>query len=205
MEIPLANLLSTSDGDELYVEQIKHFLENRTIIFNQEMDDNVIENVVLYILRWNGEDKGLPREARKSIKIIFNSVGGDMYAGQALIDTIMASETPVIGVGIGLVASAGYLCYLACHERVAMKNTVLLMHDGSVNISNSSQKAKDTMKFVDEMEARSKEFVLSRTEITDDFYTEKYGNEFYFYPAQGKELGVVHKIIGEDCTLDYIL
>lgn len=202
----LLGLNLNGDGDELYLEQKKHFLEHRTIIFNQEVDDNVIEDAVLYILRWNREDKDIPIEKREKIKIIINTTGGDMWAGQGLIDGILASETPVIGIGIGLVASAGFLAFLACHERITLKNTTLLMHDGNINISNSSRKVQQTLDFfVSEMEKRNKEFVLSRTNMTEEFYDDKYDQEFYFYPSTGKELGVVHKIIGEDCDINYIL
>lgn len=194
------------NGDEFYVEQKKSFLEHRTIILNQEVDDNVIEDAVLYIIRWNREDKDIPVEKREKIKIFINSVGGEIYSGQALIDAILASKTPVMGVGIGLVASAAYLAFLACDERVCTSNCVLLMHDGNVTVSNSSRKAADTIRFfTDEMEKRGKEYILSRTNMTAEFYDDKYDQEYYFYPDKGKELGVVHKIIGEDCDIDYIL
>ena len=78
------------------------------------------------------------------------------------------------------------------------------MHDGSVTINNSTSKAKDTMKFVEELDSRAKEHVLSRTTMSEEFYDNHYDVEFFLYADKAKELGIVDKIIGKDCTLDDI-
>lgn len=202
----LLELTANNGADEFYSSMRHDCLEHRVLVFNQEIDENLIEDAILYILQWNRQDKDIPRDKRKRILIYFNSPGGDCFVGNVLVDVILQSETPIIGVGLGLVASACYYAYIACDERVAFKNTVILAHDGSITISNSSKKAKQTMDFfVDEMERRNREYVLSRTNMTDELYEEKYDQEYYFYPSTGKELGVVHKIIGEDCDISYIL
>ena len=60
------------------------------------------------------------------------------------------------------------------------------------------------MKFFDSMEERTKQHVLERTKMTEEFYDKVYEQEFWFYADEAKELGVVDKIIGQDCTLDDI-
>ena len=55
------------------------------------------------------------------------------------------------------------------------------------------------------MDGRFKQHVLDNTIMTEEFYDEKYQQEFYFYAdEEGKELGIVHKIIGKDCKIDYL-
>ena len=61
------------------------------------------------------------------------------------------------------------------------------------------------MTFFDAMEKRSKDFILSRTKMSGEFYDSVYEQEFWFDANQAVELGVVHKIIGVDCSLDDIL
>ena len=94
---------------------------------------------------------------------------------------------------------------ISAHERIAWKNSIFLQHDGEVCVSNSRSKAKDTMKFFDSMEERTKQYVLERTKMTEEFYDKIYEQEYWMYADEAKDLGVVDKIIGQDCTFDDIL
>lgn len=200
----LMQLLSNGN-DDLYTEIIKENLENRILIFNDEVNDCVIENYILHILRWNREDRDLPVDKRKDILIYINSPGGSSIDGFNFVDVILRSKTKVVGVCFGLAASMGYHILLACHDRIAFKNSILLQHDGEISIQNSTSKAKDTMKFFDSMEQRTKEYVLSRTNMTEEFYDKIYDQEYWMYADEAKELGCIDKIIGEDIDLDDIL
>ena len=53
--------------DSIYKELIKTNLADRRIVFNKEVDSSLIEDVLLYILKWNQEDKGKSPEERKRI------------------------------------------------------------------------------------------------------------------------------------------
>lgn len=70
-----------SENDDLYTEIIKENLEHRTLIFNDEVNDALIENYMLYILKWNREDKDIDPSKRKKITIVLNSPGGDCMIG----------------------------------------------------------------------------------------------------------------------------
>lgn len=121
-----------------------------------------------------------------------------------MVDVITNSKTPIVGVCFGLAASMGYHIYLACHKRIAFYHSVLLQHDGQIGIQNSTSKARDTMRFFDNLEQRTKAHVLSRTTMSEEFYDKIYDQEYYMYASEGKELGCVDEIIGEDCELDEI-
>ena len=192
-------------GDDLFTEIIKENLDQRVLVFNDDVNDMVIDNYILYILKWNREDKDIPVEKRRDITIYINSPGGSAIAGFNFVDVIRNSATKVKGVCFGLAASMGYHILLACHERIGFKNSILLQHDGEISISNSTSKAKDTMKFFDSMEQRTKEYVLSRTTMTEEFYDKIYDQEYWMYADEAKKLGCIDKIIGEDIDLDEIL
>ena len=202
----LLELNTASSGlDEFFSQQKRECLENRILVFNQDVDDNLVEDIVLYILKWNMEDKDIPIDKRKIIKIYISSTGGDSFVAQNVVDVIMNSKTPIIGVGLSLVASAAYHIYLACHERVSWKGSIFLQHDGTISISNSSKKAADTFRFMESLELRGKEFILSRTKMTEEFYDKIFESEYWMLADEAKELGIVHKIIGQDVDIDYIL
>lgn len=201
MEI-LQALAGTND---LYTELMRENLDKRILVFNDGVDENVVENYILYILKWNTEDKDLPIEKRQPITIYLSCPGGNCFDGFNMVDVIMNSKTPVRGVVFSLAASMGYHILLACHERIAFKNSVLLQHDGQVGIQNSTSKARDTMRFFDSMEARTKDYVLAHTAMTEEFYDKIYDQEYYMYADEAKKLGCIDKIIGEDCDIDEIL
>ena len=65
---------------------------------------------------------------------------------------------------------------------------------------------QDRLKFESEqIEKMTKEYILSNTSITKEQYEMNIRKEWYFLPQEGKSIGVVDSIIGEDCELDEII
>lgn len=62
-------LFTLKDDDCIYDTIVKEHLNERKIILNEDIDDNVIENICLMIMKWNQEDKYLPVSKRKKIYI----------------------------------------------------------------------------------------------------------------------------------------
>ena len=194
------------DDDTLYVRQVKKHLAERKIILNVPIEENVLEDISLYILSWNKEDKDIPENKRQPIWLYINSPGGSVIDGWNVIDVITNSKTPVYTVCFSECASMAFHIFISGHKRYCFKNSILLIHDGQVSINNSSSKAKDTMKFIENLDERVKNHVLSHTTISSDFYDSIYDTEYYLFgDAEGKELGCVDYIIGEDVPMDKIL
>lgn len=188
-----------------YEELFREYIDDRILVFNDEVNDNVVEDYIMYILKWNKEDMNLPIESRKPIRLYITSIGGNTFCANIMSDVIEQSKTPVIGIALDLVASAAYHIYLSCKVRYSFRNSAFLQHDGEITIQNSSKKAKDTVAFFDEAEVREKQHVLSHTTMDEEYYDSHYEAELWMYSEQAKELGIVHKIIGIDCDLDEVL
>lgn len=196
--------MDCGDATSPYDAFVKEDLANRILLINEQITDLCVDEQMMCILRWNAEDKGLPIEKRKPINLYINSQGGSSFDGQALIDVMLASKTKIKTICTGMAASMAYLIFIAGQERVAFPNSCFLMHEGDVSISNSTSKFKETAQFFDDMEARTKAFILARTDIDDKFYKKVYKQEYWMYAQRAKELGVVHKIIGEDVDLNIL-
>lgn len=203
----MANLeLFDSTSDPLYEDLIRECLNQRKIVFNQGVDDSIMEDVTLRILQWNRDDKFIPPEERQPIWLYIQSGGGDVIAGLNLIDAMNASLTPVYTVCFSNCASMAFHIFITGHKRFCFKNSILLMHDGQLSINNSTSKAKDTMKFIEVLDKRTKQHVLDHTNITSDFYDSIYDTEYFIFAnSTGKELGCVDYIIGEDVEITNIL
>lgn len=113
--------------------QVKYYqdLVNRTIWINEEITGDLTHELIHYITKWNREDKDIPEEDRKPIRLLFDSPGGELDAQAAICSVIELSKTPVIGIAIGMVASAASYIYLSCHVRMALKSSYFILHKGS--------------------------------------------------------------------------
>lgn len=202
----LMTLLGSGGNDDLYTEIIRENLKERILVFNEDVNDSLIENYILYILKWNREDRDIESSKRRKITIILNSPGGDCMIGfGGMVNCIEQSKTPIRVVGIGLVASMAFHIYIACKERFAFKDTILLMHDGEQSAASSGGKFKDIARFFENMDNRTKQHVLKYTSMTEEFYDEHQDREYYVYADDAKTLGCVDYIIGVDCDIDAII
>jgi ATP-dependent Clp protease protease subunit len=199
-------LAAFGDNSTMYEKILQTNLEDRRIVINYEIISSIMEDIILHILEWNKQDKEKKTEYRKPIYLYINSCGGDCFIGFTLIDIIQNSDTPVYGVVFGKAFSMAAYLIMACHQRYCFENSAILIHDGEVGASNSASKMKDTMKFFDIMDERTKQFVLDNTKITSELYDEIYGKEYYIYGNdRGKELGIIDYVIGEDVSLSDLL
>ena len=100
-------------------------LENRIYWLNDEISCYTFD-LVQYITRWNREDRGIPIENRKPIRIIIDCAGGALSVSETLSNIIKMSKTPVIGIALGFVASGASVIYLSCHKKYALPNSVFV-------------------------------------------------------------------------------
>jgi len=197
--------LSLEGTDNFYDEILKTNLSDRKIILNSDITDAILEDVILWILKFNKDDVGKNIETRKKIYIYLCSPGGDAIMGLALLNAIKASTTPVVTVGFGKCASMA--CYLlaAGTERICFSDTIVLHHDGVSGYYTSGNKGKDIQRFYDSLNKRLTSFLTENTNMTEDFLESIKDREYYMFSDEAKERGIVDKIIGEDVELNYIL
>ena len=188
--------------DKFTIEDI----EERRLYINSGIDEEVINQIVYHILRFNRLDKGLSIQEREPIILYINSPGGSVCDGYGLIDCIQSSITPIYTVNQALVASMGFLIFLAGHKRFSMMRSEFLMHDGSTAGWDSTAKMKDRMDFeTNQLEKMTKDYIMSRTNISSNLYDEKYRVEWYMLPSEAKKHGIVDYIVGKDCTIQEII
>lgn len=188
------------DLDELYDR------ENRKLYLTSEVDELIIGSIIDMIIRYNREDKGKPREERKPIIFYINTPGGSLIDGFGLIDVMIASKTPIYTVNQASCYSMGFLIFLAGDKRYSMKNSTFLCHDGSSFAFGSLSKVKDRLEFeTGQMEKHVMDYIISRTAISEELYKKNYKTEWYMYPDEAKEHGILTHIVGVDCDIDEII
>lgn len=203
VDLDIEKLIGSDLNSIFYLKDLKQ----RKLFLESDVEQCTVSDIVKNILQYNREDEneGIPTEERKPILLYVVSNGGDVDAGFELIDAIRVSKTPVYTINLGYQYSMGFLIGIAGHKRFAMPNAKFLMHDGSSFVYDSSSKVKDRIKFEEQVEARTKAFILSRTKITDEVYDSKLRTEWYMLADEAKENGVTDYIIGEDCEIGEVI
>lgn len=186
-------VLDTSLPDPAMVEFYRR-LQKREILWNADIDDSTID-VALYIKKWNAEDKGIKPEDRKPIKIFINSDGGSVDTVLHVIDMIQLSKTPVYTIGMGRCYSAGALLLMAGKHRLIFSHTTCLIHDGSSGAIGTVGKMLDNLKFTENLEARIKKYILSKTNIAESAYDENYRRDWYLFSDEMIEFGIADEVI----------
>lgn len=186
-------MIETNGSFEEYV-----FFENlkdRTIIFNQQVDDSLVERVIMQILKWNKEDANKPLNEVKEIELIINTVGGVVDIGLVLCEVIRKSRVPVNCTILALAASMGSLITMACNKRKAYKFSNILIHDGSTMLHGTSNKVKDHFKFQQKKDEQIKNFILENTKITSEKYDEMIDREWWLTAEDALHYGIIDEII----------
>lgn len=170
-------------------------LDDRVYWLIDEVDDDLLY-LVDKIFRWNREDKDIPIEERKPIKLYINSPGGSLDIEETLVSVIQLSKTPVYGIALGMVASAASLIYLACHKKFALPNAYFILHKGSTsgmsgNFNDIQAAMNDYKKQVEKMI----EFYISNTKYTEEEIRTNIDNDWYVRDEDIIKFGLVDEIV----------
>jgi ATP-dependent Clp protease protease subunit len=113
-------------------------------VFMGEVDAENIQPIIEWILHENF----IVKKRKKELLLMICSEGGDMSAAFALIDVMNSSAVPIKTVGLGQIASAGLMIFLAGSRgrRVLTPNTSILSHQFSWGSEGKSHELFATVK-----------------------------------------------------------
>lgn len=135
-------------------------------VFMGEVNDDNIKPIVEWILHENYVTK----KKKKELLLMICSEGGDVSSAFALIDVMQSSRIAVKTVGLGQIASAGLLIFLAgsSGRRVLTPNTSILSHQFSWGSDGKVHELFATMKEFDLVQKRMMSLYRSTTKLNDD-------------------------------------
>lgn len=172
-------------------------LENRTYWLNDEINHYTFD-LVQYIIRWNREDKDIPVEERKPIRIIIDCGGGHLSVSETVSNVIKMSKTPVYGIALGYVASGATVIYLSCHKKYALPNSVFVLHKGSC--SGVSGTYDEIVAFARDYEKQMETligFYIDNTGYTEEEIEENIQTDWYIRTKEALEKGIVDELVAD--------
>lgn len=190
--------------DVLFLED----LENRRLClfgeintddeYDGESGDSSISELIMRIMRYNREDKGIKPKDRKPIMLYINSPGGDVIEVFGLVSAIETSRTPVYTVNIGQWSSMAFLIGITGDKRYSLPNMTFLLHDGWTGAENSVNKVCDQILFEKHYEKKVvRSHVLKYTKIAKKTYKKIKRKEMYFLPELALKYGVIDEIVDD--------
>jgi ATP-dependent Clp protease protease subunit len=168
----------------------KALFKSRTVLVFGEVDMKMAERVSAQLL-------ALAAESSEDIKLIINSPGGHVEAGDTMHDMIKYVGPRVKMIGTGWVASAGAHIYLgaAKDSRFCLPNTRFLLHQplGGVRgqASDISIEAEEILK----MRERLNRIIARETGQPLERIVHDTERNYWMSAEQAKEYGMVTKIV----------
>lgn len=122
MSDPTAYLIQTENRQT-------NLYEKGVFYFSGEFSQQSVKEAITWILEANLQ----PSVPYENLTMLITSQGGDMFAAFALIDVMRGSKIPIHTIGLGVIASAGLLTFIAGEpgERMITPNTSILSHQWS--------------------------------------------------------------------------
>ena len=171
-------------------------MQNRIIWVDFEIDANLLE-VVKMILRFNAEDTGKPIEERKPIHMLIHSSGGDLVSTYACIDVMMASETPIVTVNMGMALSGGFLLLLGGSKRYTLSRASAMYHAGSAGFEGTAAQIETVTKHYNIQLKQMKDYILERTTMDARTYNKYKDADGWMDANTQVKFGVVHDIVSD--------
>ena len=170
-------------------------IQNRIYWLTEEIGETSLD-LVQYITRWNREDRGVPVEERKPIRIVIDCGGGSLSVSETLSNIIKMSKTPIYSMALGFVASGASVIHLSCHKKFALPNTVFVLHKGSCSgVSGTYDEivsfARDYEKQIEMLMA----FYIEHTEYTEEEIVENIQTDWYIRMEEALDKGLVDEVI----------
>ena len=197
----LDELLSVLDPpnniDPVSYQYFHQLFDKRTIIFNQDVSENLIETVYLPLKEFEEDSSTEP------ITLILNSLGGSVSNGFFLAHYIAnyKKKLNIIVTGYAASMAAVILCGGGKNDNVTRycyPSTYALIHDGYIALSASEAKtASDIMDFNEKVDEDIKNFIIKNTNITAEQYDAKTRHQWFLNAQEMKELNLIDIIIGE--------
>lgn len=169
-------------------------LRHRTIIFNSEVGNDIVETVIIPLMNFEKDDNTDP------VTLILNTPGGSIDDGLVLLNVIDNYKKPLNIIVMGYACSMGSIILCAGSKnsnvkRFCHKFSYGLIHAGSVFLGGNTSTVKDTVKFNERVEGTIKDYILENTKITEDEYRESERKEWYLTANDMLEKGMVDEIL----------
>lgn len=202
IELPLIGNIKASDIPE--PEEFNYWTarKNRTFYIDYEIDESYsLVELAKTIIQMNIDEKDIPTENLKPIRIFIHSYGGDLEQANFFCDLVQTSRIPVITIAMGVAMSAGFLIFLSGHKRYAFKHTQMLVHAGSAAFAGTASEIEEAQKNYKKQVDEMKAYILERTDIDEKTFNKNKNKDWYLSIDDLKKFNIIDGVITDISTI----
>lgn len=172
-------------------------LYHHVYTFDDVVTDRSVRMCTNTLTAWSRSDPGC------EMRVIINSGGGDIVAGFNLVDFITdlrARGHQITTVALGMAASMAAVILQAGDVRVMGKNAMLLLHEGSLDVSGNFGSAEDMMRLMKIFHEQILDLFESRAKSINPKTTKAFlrkawqRTDFWVGSTRALELGLVDEV-----------
>lgn len=186
-----------SNLDPVMYQYFNHYKNYRTIIFNQEVTENIVETVMLPLKEYEQDDSTDP------VTLIISTPGGSVSDGLILCNIIDNYTKPLRIYIYGYACSMGTIILCAGNKNANVTKycypfSFALFHAGYSAIEGESLSVEDRIEFNKKIDNMIRDYVVANTKITEEEYAHNERRQWYLTAQEMKDKGLIDIIIGGD-------
>ena len=182
--------------DPCTYQYFNQLINHRTIVFNCEIQSDIIEQVYIPLKQFEEDDSDEP------VTLILNSAGGSVAASFFVAYYISQYSKPLN------IIVPGYACSMATVilagggkndnvTRICYPCSYALIHDGYIAIDAQEVKtANDIMAFNNTIDGQIRQFIVDNTNITEEEYDSHTRRQWFLTAEEMLTAGLIDKVYG---------
>ena len=192
----LLKVMSMYGTDPAVYQYFNQLINHRTIVFNCDVQEDIIEKVYIPLRDFEQDDSMEP------VTLIINSSGGSVSDGFFLAHYITQYSKPLNIIVPGYACSMATVILAAGGKnenviRSCFPCSYALIHDGYVALAAQETKtANDIMAFNDSVDTQIRDFFIANTNITEEQYESKSRHQWFLNSKEMLELNLIDNIYG---------
>ena len=197
-ELNFLDALSGTDISPSTYQYFHQLFDNRTVIFNDSINEDILETLYLPLLDFEKDDSTAP------VTIILNSFGGSVTEGFFLAHYLSQYKKKLNIIVTGCAASMAAVLLAAGGKnpnvtRYCYPSSYALIHDGYVAIGASESKtASDIMAFNEKVDEDIRAFIIENTNISAEQYDSKTRHQWFLTAKEMIEYNLIDHIYGSE-------
>ncbi len=176
---------------EQWISIYERLFRERIIFLSEEVDDNIANAIVAYLLYLDSDDQNKP------IYLYINSPGGSVTAGMAIYDTMQHIKSEVVTICVGLAASMGAFLLAAGSKgkRLALPHARIMIHQPLGGTRGQATDIEIEAKEILRIRHQLNEILADRTAQPLEKIQKDTDRDYFMSAQEAKEYGLIDSVI----------
>lgn len=188
-------------GGGIVEDTYLRLLEDRIILFNDQVEQDIVEKVIVPLIEMGQDPKKRP------IEIWINSMGGSLFDGFVVCNILDNIKVPVTITILGMALSMGMLIAMAGSNNPNVTTkcypfSVGLVHAGSLSLEGNVNDAETYMNFNKKIQNKMKDYVRTHTSVSPEILEEQWKKDWWMDSDDMLEYGIVDEIINAEVVVN---